>query len=273
MHAHLERGDGGASHPRDLLVREPLDVLQHEHLALLRRQVDERSFECVRLLDLLHVPVRSIGPGDRFVRRLEGSPFPGPTPPLGEAAVAQDQKQPPGKLGGFPALRQLIESPHEGILDRILGRVERAQHPSRKSRIAVAVAAHQHRVLLYIPRQHGAHARTPRSRRARTVPPRTAKSTRTAPPTAAARWSIPKTSITIGTTTPGLKTPTTTGMTAAGTPRPPLPRRVPRRLPRRTAPARLHRRSPPRRRCPPTGAGRPTRATRATIGRRSATAQ
>src|SRR5437764_74738 len=62
-------------------------------------------------------------------------------------------------------------------------------------------------------------------------------------------------------------------MTAAGTPRPPLPRRVPRRLPRRTAPARLHRRSPPRRRCPPTGAGRPTRASRATIGRRSATAQ
>src|SRR5438046_8753403 len=62
-------------------------------------------------------------------------------------------------------------------------------------------------------------------------------------------------------------------MTAAGTPRPPLPRAAPRRRRGRAVAPRLPRRSRPRRRCPPTGAGRPTRASRATIGRRSATAQ
>src|SRR2546430_16169321 len=65
----------------------------------------------------------------------------------------------------------------------------------------------------------------------------------------------------------------TTGTPAPEPQSPPPPGRVPRPLPRRPAPAGLHRRSPPRRRCPPTGAGRPTRASRATIGRRSATAQ
>src|SRR5438046_1166047 len=157
MHAHLERGDGGARHPRDLFVRQPFYMLQHEHFTLLRRQTNQRPFERVRLLHLLHIPVGPIGPGDRFVHHLERPPLPGPTTLLGEAAVPQNQKQPSRKLGGFAALRQLIEGPHEGILDRILGRVERAEHPGGKSRIAVAVAAYQHRVLLHIPRQPGAH--------------------------------------------------------------------------------------------------------------------
>src|SRR6266545_602779 len=78
----------------------------------------------------------------------------GPTPPLREAAVTQNEEEPTDKLVGVLTLRQLIVRAHEGILHGIFRGIRRAQHPCRVARIAVAIAFDQLCVALAVAREH-----------------------------------------------------------------------------------------------------------------------
>src|SRR2546422_5534154 len=145
MHTHLERRDRRAGHRGDLLVRHPVHMFQHEHLALLHRQLLERLLERPAALALLYPAVGAVRRRHGVILSIERTAFARPPAPLSEAAVAQNQEQPSRKLVGFPTLRQLIERPDERVLDRVLGRIDRAEHPGGVAGKAVAVAAHQHR--------------------------------------------------------------------------------------------------------------------------------
>jgi len=132
-------------------------VLQHEHLALFRRQHVESSRERAPALEPLHGTVGPVrGSGD-LLRILEGPGFAQPAAPLREAAVPQDQKEPPGEPVRLPALPQLVERANERVLDRVLGGVGRAEHVRRVPRIAIAVAPHQYGELLDVAREHRPH--------------------------------------------------------------------------------------------------------------------
>src|SRR6266550_2633351 len=157
MHPHLERGHGRAGGPRNLLVRKPFRVLQPQHLALLGSQMLERTLQCVRAFHLLVRDVRPLGRRKPLVRRTERPFLSLPAPLLREAAVAQNQEQPPCKLVRLAAVRQPIERPHQRVLHRILSHVPGAEHARRVARVAIAVAPHQDGVALYVARQHRPH--------------------------------------------------------------------------------------------------------------------
>src|SRR2546423_2909340 len=157
MHAHFERRHGGPGPARDFVVRECLDVLQHEPFTLLRRRVPERPSERLHPLRLLERPIRPVGGRHAVVSLIERAAFALPAPLLRVAAVAQDQEQPPSKLVRLAAIRQAIERPHQRVLHGIFSRVEGAEHTRRVARIAVAVAAHQHRVPFHLAAQDRTH--------------------------------------------------------------------------------------------------------------------
>src|SRR5438874_10138769 len=154
MHAHLERCHCRPCPPRDFVVRQPFYVLQHEYFALLRCEVRERPLECPHSFSLLERPIGSVGCRHTVVSLVERAAFPLPAPSLRITAIAQDQEEPPRKLVRLAAIRQPIERPDQGVLHRVLTSVEGAQHAGRVARIAVAVAAHQHRIPLHLASQH-----------------------------------------------------------------------------------------------------------------------
>src|ERR1051325_7942329 len=119
MHPHLERRHRRPRPPRDFVVRQPFDMLQHEDFALLRREVCERPLECPHPLRLLVRPIGSVG-------------------------------------GRHPTI-SLIERPHQHVLNRVFARGDGAQHTRRVARVAVAVAVHQHRVPLHLATQYRPH--------------------------------------------------------------------------------------------------------------------
>src|SRR6266700_441797 len=157
MHPHLEGGHGRPRPPRDFVVRQPFDMLQHEDFALLRREVSERPLECPHPLRLLVRPIGPVGGRHTVISLVERPPFPLLPAPLSVAAIAQDQEQPPRKLVRLAAIRQAIERPHQRVLHLVFARVEGAQHARRVARIAVAVAMHQHRVPLHLAPQYRPH--------------------------------------------------------------------------------------------------------------------
>src|ERR1043166_2523699 len=157
MHPHLERRHRRPRPPRDFVVRQPFDMLQHEDFALLRREVPERPLECPPPLRLLERPIRPVRRRHTVVALIERPPFPLPPAPLRVAAIAQDQEQPPRKLVRLAAIRQAIERPHQRVLHRVFARVEGAQHARRVAGVAVAVAVHQHRVPLHLAPQDRPH--------------------------------------------------------------------------------------------------------------------
>jgi len=97
---------------------------------------------------------RRVGPVRRRDRagRLEWGHVPA-LAPLREAAVTQDEKEPPDELVGVAALRQLVIGPHERILHGVLGGVRGAQHQRRVARVAVPVPRDELGVALGVARQ------------------------------------------------------------------------------------------------------------------------
>src|SRR5213593_3991273 len=132
-------------------------MLQHEHVALFRGQLQERTLERPGALGPLQLSIGPPGPRNRFVRVLERPTLARPAAPLGKAPVAQDQEEPARKLGRLPAGRQLIERPDQRVLNGILGGVARAQHTCGIARITVAVTPDEDCILIRVPGQHRPH--------------------------------------------------------------------------------------------------------------------
>ena len=130
-------------------------MFEDEDLALIRRQREQCELQRAPPFRRLRPAVRPIH-RRHFRGRFQGCRGP-VAPPLREAAVAQDQKEPTDELVGLLALRQLIIRPDERILNRVFGRVDRAQHARRVARVPVTIPFDQLGVAIAVPRKHSPH--------------------------------------------------------------------------------------------------------------------
>src|SRR2546430_12081739 len=112
MHPHLERRHRRACEPRDLLVRPSLDMLQHEHLSLLGRQIHQRPFQRPPALAALEGSVRAIERREGHIHRLAPESLTSPPPPPPSAPAAPYDAQPYGRPVPVNAVRPTIESRH-----------------------------------------------------------------------------------------------------------------------------------------------------------------
>src|SRR5437879_13596624 len=115
MHAHLERRHRRPCPPRDFVVRQPFYVLQHEYLALLRREVHERPLQWPHPLRLFERPIGPIRGRPSVVSLVARSALPLAAPLLPVKTITQAQLPSPPTLVRPTALRQAPERAHQSV--------------------------------------------------------------------------------------------------------------------------------------------------------------
>src|SRR3954468_21628551 len=122
LNSHLERRLPDAGDPLDLLVREALEVVQQEDLAIVLRDLGERAADLVAPF-LVEDGVGAVGRGerpqhlfvgdvDRLAALLENV--------RGTAAVAEDPKKPGVEALPLLVSREGTVEPHERFLDDVV---------------------------------------------------------------------------------------------------------------------------------------------------------
>src|SRR5439155_1096818 len=123
-------------------------MFEHEHVPLLRRQPLECPLQRPPVVRPLHRPVGAFRPGDGLISGPEGPCLAIAPAALGEAAIAENQKEPSGELLRLAAPCQLVVRPHQSVLNRVLGGV----WPG--SEVATSHAPVYVRFIFYAPSAH-----------------------------------------------------------------------------------------------------------------------
>src|SRR5438445_821981 len=149
VQAAFHRRDREIERVRDVLVRQPVDVLEQEHRPVVVRKVCDRSVDRCAQFARHHLFVRALRPiaaagrlqvalgrepGARQLERLLSERIGRPplAPQAHERAVRCDPVQPAGKLGFAAEQRKLLVRVQEGLLEHLLRVRLRSGHPQRE---------------------------------------------------------------------------------------------------------------------------------------------